>query len=151
LQAWAKELFVRPDADGDLSLGRASNNLGNLRDLRFPRTFDRQGAYGDSQGLGIDLINKIKAYRMQEMGLDMVEANEYLGFRSDERRYSNAASIIRLLGIRSIAVMSNNPDKIDKIRSEGIEITRRIQVVIPSNPHSEIYLETKREVMGHLF
>jgi GTP cyclohydrolase II len=103
------------------------------------------------EGRGIGLINKIKAYRLQEMGLDTVEANEYLGFRPDERRYSNAAAIIRLLGIKSIAVMSNNPDKIDKIRSEGITISRRIPVVIPSNPHSEIYLETKRVVMGHLF
>lgn len=107
--------------------------------------------YMKQEGRGIGLLNKIKAYRLQELGLDTVEANRYLGFPDDARDYSVTAAIIRLLGIKSIRLMTNNPDKIEGMRKEGIEVTGRIPVVIEPNPYDGGYLETKRERMGHLY
>lgn len=107
--------------------------------------------YMKQEGRGIGLLNKIKAYRLQELGLDTVEANRYLGFPDDARDYAVTAAIIRLLGIRSIRLMTNNPDKIEGMRKEGIEVTGRIPVVIEPNPHDGSYLETKRDRMGHLY
>lgn len=103
------------------------------------------------EGRGIGLLNKIKAYQLQDLGLDTIEANVYLGFQPDSRRYSNAAQMIRLLGIESIALLTNNPDKIQGLESAGVAITRRIPLVIPENPHNKNYLETKKNHMGHLF
>lgn len=103
------------------------------------------------EGRGIGLLNKIKAYQLQDLGLDTIEANVYLGFSPDGRRYAGAAQMIRLLGIQSIALLTNNPEKIQGLEAEGISITRRIPLVIPENPHSKSYLETKRNHMGHLF
>ncbi|MFW6293439.1 MAG: GTP cyclohydrolase II, partial [Spirochaetota bacterium] len=77
-------------------------------------------------------------------------ANHYLGYPAEARDYAIAAKIIELLGIGSIALLSNNPDKIAKLEAEGVSITRRIPVVIPSNEHNEGYLATKRVEMGHL-
>jgi GTP cyclohydrolase II len=102
------------------------------------------------EGRGIGLLNKIKAYALQDLGLDTVEANQYLGYPGEGRDYEVGAKIIELLGIKSIALMTNNPDKIEKLRSEGILITNRIPIVIEPNSHDEEYLKTKRERMGHL-
>jgi GTP cyclohydrolase II len=107
--------------------------------------------YLKQEGRGIGLLNKIKAYRLQELGLDTVEANLYLGYPDDARDYQVAAKMIGLLGIKSVRLMTNNPDKIDQLKADGIPIVGRIPVVIPSNPHSARYMETKRERMGHLF
>ncbi|MBL8966848.1 MAG: GTP cyclohydrolase II [Spirochaetaceae bacterium] len=107
--------------------------------------------YLKQEGRGIGLLNKIKAYRLQELGLDTAEANRYLGFPEEARDYKVAAKMLRLLGIESIALLTNNPDKIDKLRAEGIVITGRLPLVIPPNPHDEAYLATKKEKMGHLF
>ena len=107
--------------------------------------------YMKQEGRGIGLLNKIKAYRLQELGLDTVEANQYLGFPDDARDYSVTAAIIRLLGIKSIHLMTNNPDKIEGMMKAGIEVTGRIPVVIEPNAHDETYLETKRNRMGHLY
>ena len=106
--------------------------------------------YMKQEGRGIGLLNKIKAYELQDLGLNTIEANHYLGYPAEARDYAVAARIIELLGIESIALLSNNPDKITKLEAEGLSITRRIPVVIPSNEHSEKYLATKRAEMGHL-
>ena len=106
--------------------------------------------YLKQEGRGIGLLNKLKAYHLQDMGLDTVEANTVQGLPADARDYSAAAQIIRLLRIRSIALLTNNPDKLDKLTREGVVIERRIPLVIAPNPHDREYLDTKRERMGHL-
>lgn len=106
--------------------------------------------YVKQEGRGIGLINKIKAYQLQDLGLNTIEANHYLGFPAEARSYSVAARMIQLLGIRSVALLTNNPDKISGLTAEGVDVTRRIPIVIPANRHSAGYLETKREAMGHL-
>ena len=103
------------------------------------------------EGRGIGLLNKIKAYQLQDLGLDTIEANVYLGFSPDARRYASAARMIELLGIQSIALLTNNPEKIQGLEGEGVEISRRIPLIIAENPHSKSYLETKKNHMGHLF
>jgi GTP cyclohydrolase II len=103
------------------------------------------------EGRGIGLLNKIKAYQLQDLGLDTIEANVYLGFSPDSRRYAVAARMIELLQVKSIALLTNNPEKIEGLRQAGITITKRIPVVIPENPHNKSYLETKKNHMGHLF
>jgi GTP cyclohydrolase II len=107
--------------------------------------------YLKQEGRGIGLLNKIKAYQLQELGLDTVEANLYLGFPDEGRDYRVAAKILSLLGIASVSLLTNNPDKIEKLTSEGVRVVDRIPIIIPSNPHDEAYLTTKREKMGHLY
>jgi len=106
--------------------------------------------YLKQEGRGIGLVNKIKAYRLQELGLDTVDANRYLGFPDDARDYTVAAKILGILGVSSVLLMTNNPDKVEKLAAAGVRIAGRIPVVIPSNPHDSGYLDTKRERMGHL-
>lgn len=106
--------------------------------------------YMRQEGRGIGLLNKIKAYRLQELGLDTVEANTYLGFPGEARDYKVAAKILGLLDILSLRLLTNNPDKIDKLRAEGVVVEGRLPLVIAPNPHDEAYLSVKREKMGHL-
>lgn len=106
--------------------------------------------YLRQEGRGIGLLNKIKAYRLQELGLDTVEANRYLGFPDEGRDYKVAAKMLALLGVASIALLTNNPDKIEKLRAEGVKVTERLPLVVPPNPHDEGYLAAKRDRMGHL-
>lgn len=106
--------------------------------------------YLKQEGRGIGLLNKIKAYRLQDLGLDTVEANQYLGFPAENRDYRAAVQIMRYLEIRSVRLLTNNPDKLRKLRNEGVEIVERVPVVISANEHNRGYLETKRERMGHL-
>lgn len=106
--------------------------------------------YLKQEGRGIGLLNKIKAYQLQELGLDTVEANLYLGFPDEGRDYKVASKILALLEVDSIALLTNNPDKIDKLRAEGVVVESRIPIVIDANPHDEGYLATKREKMGHI-
>jgi GTP cyclohydrolase II len=106
--------------------------------------------YLRQEGRGIGLRNKLRAYALQDGGLDTVEANEQLGFPAEARTYADGAEIIRRLGIRSVALLTNNPDKLQKLREEGIVITRREPLIIPPNPHSERYLTTKKLKMDHL-
>jgi GTP cyclohydrolase II len=106
--------------------------------------------YLRQEGRGIGLLNKLKAYHLQELGLDTVEANEYLGYPAEARDYDIAARILELLGVESIALLSNNPDKIDKLRRAGVEVTRRIPIVTKPNQYNMKYLETKKHKMGHL-
>jgi 3,4-dihydroxy 2-butanone 4-phosphate synthase/GTP cyclohydrolase II len=107
--------------------------------------------YLNQEGRGIGLLNKLKAYKLQEEGLDTVEANVELGFRSDERDYGVGAQILRNLGVRKIKLMTNNPRKRAGLIGYGLEIVDNVPIVIKPNPHNEKYLETKKTKLGHLF
>ncbi len=106
--------------------------------------------YMRQEGRGIGLGAKLKAYELQDQGFDTVEANLKLGFGADQREYQSSALILKDLGLNKIRLMTNNPAKVEGLTENGIEITERIQVVIPSNPHNAKYLETKRTRLGHL-
>ena len=106
--------------------------------------------YLRQEGRGIGFANKIRAYQLQERGYDTIEANEALGFRPDERDYEVAAHMLYSLQIRSIQLMSNNPDKIADLRSHGVRVDGRIPIEVPPNPYNRRYLKTKREKAGHL-
>ncbi len=105
--------------------------------------------YLSQEGRGIGLLNKIKAYRLQDEGLDTVEANLELGFGEDERDYGVGASIMRELGLGKVRLISNNPVKRAGLEGYGIKIVETIPLVIESNPHNQFYLETKANKMGH--
>lgn len=106
--------------------------------------------YLRQEGRGIGLLNKIRAYHLQDQGLDTVAANEQLGFPADARDYRVAARIVELLGIASVRLLTNNPAKIAGLQREGITVTGRIPVVVPANRVNGPYLATKRGRMGHL-
>ncbi len=105
--------------------------------------------YLRQEGRGIGLINKVRAYALQDQGLDTVEANLALGFRDDERDYAIAAHMIKSLNVRSVCLMTNNPKKIAELTRYGIEVTGRVPHVIPPNEHNRFYLETKASRSGH--
>ncbi len=105
--------------------------------------------YMNQEGRGIGLINKLKAYKLQEEGLDTVEANLELGFDKDERDYGVGAQILRYLGITKLRLMSNNPRKRAGLLGYGLEITEIVPIEVPANPHNVKYLETKRDKLGH--
>ncbi len=105
--------------------------------------------YMNQEGRGIGLTNKLKAYKLQEEGFDTLEANIELGFKGDERDYGIGAQIIRELGISKIRLMSNNPKKRTGLIGYGLEIVENIPLEIKSNKHNKLYLETKRDKMGH--
>jgi 3,4-dihydroxy 2-butanone 4-phosphate synthase / GTP cyclohydrolase II len=105
--------------------------------------------YMNQEGRGIGLLNKLKAYRLQEQGLDTVEANLHLGFQMDQRDYGVGAQMLRHLGITKLRLMSNNPKKRVGLIGYGLEIIENIPIEIKSNPHNEKYLETKRDKLGH--
>jgi len=105
--------------------------------------------YLNQEGRGIGLVNKIKAYKLQEQGLDTVQANLKLGFGEDERDYGVGASIMKELGLGKIRLISNNPVKRAGLEGYGITIVETIPLVIPPNPYNEFYLKTKADKMGH--
>lgn len=105
--------------------------------------------YMNQEGRGIGLLNKLKAYRLQEEGMDTVEANLHLGFQTDQRDYGIGAQMLRHLGITKLRLLSNNPKKRVGLIGYGIEIVENIPIVIQSNPHNEKYLQTKRDKLGH--
>jgi 3,4-dihydroxy 2-butanone 4-phosphate synthase/GTP cyclohydrolase II len=107
--------------------------------------------YLNQEGRGIGLLNKLKAYKLQEEGLDTVEANVELGFKVDERDYGIGAQILRDLGVRKIRLMTNNPKKRAGLIGYGLEIVENVPMVVKSNPHNEKYLLTKRDKLGHSF
>jgi 3,4-dihydroxy 2-butanone 4-phosphate synthase / GTP cyclohydrolase II len=107
--------------------------------------------YLNQEGRGIGLLNKLKAYKLQEDGLDTVEANVELGFKADERDYGVGAQILRDLGVRKIKLMSNNPKKRAGLIGYGLEIVENVNISVGSNPHNEKYLQTKKDKMGHSF
>lgn len=105
--------------------------------------------YMNQEGRGIGLVNKLRAYKLQEEGLDTVEANIRLGFKSDLRDYGVGAQILRDLGVSKMRLMSNNPTKRTGLVGYGLEITDNVAIEIESNNHNEFYLQTKRDKMGH--
>lgn len=106
--------------------------------------------YLRQEGRGIGLINKLKAYNLQDMGLNTAEANTHLGFEVDARLYDCAIFILQDLGIKSTQLITNNPDKVEALRHSPIEVAGRIPIIIPPQDDSRPYLETKQELMGHL-
>lgn len=105
--------------------------------------------YMNQEGRGIGLVNKLKAYKLQEEGMDTVEANIHLGFGTDERDYGVGAQILRHLNVTRLRLMSNNPKKRAGLKGYGLEIVEIIPMQIKSNPHNEKYLQTKRDKLGH--
>lgn len=105
--------------------------------------------YMNQEGRGIGLINKLKAYKLQEEGMDTVEANLHLGFKMDERDYGVGAQILRELGIRKLKLITNNPKKRVGLLGYGLEIVENVPIEIDPNVHNQKYLETKRDKMGH--
>ncbi len=106
--------------------------------------------YLRQEGRGIGLANKIRAYRLQEQGLDTVDANLALGFEDDERDYGIAAAMLRNLGVRSIQLMTNNPDKVAQLEHHGILISARLPHLVKPGKHNSHYLQTKAKRAGHI-
>lgn len=106
--------------------------------------------YLNQEGRGIGLTNKLKAYKLQEEGLDTVEANIQLGFAPDEREYGIGAQILRDLGVRKIRLLTNNPKKRAGLEGYDLEIVENVPIVIPANPHNACYLSTKKTKLGHI-
>ncbi|HEY9164451.1 MAG TPA: GTP cyclohydrolase II [Magnetovibrio sp.] len=107
--------------------------------------------YLAQEGRGIGLVNKLRAYTLQDRGLDTLDANEQLGFDADERVYLPAAQMLKNLGLNQVRLLTNNPNKVADLESHGITITERVPHAFPSNKHNESYLETKKAKGGHLF
>ncbi|TDI60649.1 MAG: GTP cyclohydrolase II [Alphaproteobacteria bacterium] len=105
--------------------------------------------YLSQEGRGIGLMNKMRAYYLQDEGFDTIEANERLGFEADERVFLPAAEILRQLGISRVHLMTNNPDKVAQLAEQGINVERRVAHEFPSNAHNEMYLATKARRSGH--
>jgi len=105
--------------------------------------------YLRQEGRGIGLMNKVRAYALQDRGMDTVEANLALGFGDDERDYAVAAHMLQSLHVASIQLMTNNPNKIKQLEQYGVKITGRLPHSLPSNPHNRFYLETKAKRSGH--
>src|SRR5271167_4004175 len=106
--------------------------------------------YLPQEGRGIGLINKLKAYELQDAGLDTVEANRKLGFADDARDYEFAAEALKSLGIQAVRLLSNNPDKVTQLEQGGIRVVERVPCRPRTSHHSKSYLRTKQEKMGHL-
>jgi GTP cyclohydrolase II len=106
--------------------------------------------YLRQEGRGIGLANKLRAYALQDRGLDTVDANRRLGFADDERDYAHAAAILRVLGISEVRLLTNNPAKVSGLEAAGIKVVERVAHHMPANPHNADYLTTKRKKSGHL-
>lgn len=106
--------------------------------------------YLPQEGRGIGLINKLKAYELQDGGLDTVEANRKLGFADDARDYEFAAEALKALGIRAVRLLSNNPDKVQQLERAGVRVVQRIPCRPRTSHHSRTYLRTKKDKLGHL-
>ena len=106
--------------------------------------------YLQQEGRGIGLSNKIRAYNLQDKGLDTVEANHQLGFEEDERSYETVSAMIGFLGIKKIDLMTNNPKKIDALKSFGVIINQRVPLSTDTNKHNKKYISTKIKKLGHL-
>jgi GTP cyclohydrolase II len=107
--------------------------------------------YEQQEGRGIGLMAKLKAYELQDEGLDTVEANERLGFKADQREFALPAEILKALGVSQVRLLSNNPDKVAALERGGIKVVERVPCEVSASAHSEDYLKTKKEKMGHLF
>ena len=107
--------------------------------------------YEQQEGRGIGLMAKLKAYELQDEGLDTVEANERLGFKADQREFALPAEILKALGVSQVRLLSNNPDKVAALERGGIKVVERVPCEVSASAHSEDYLKTKKEKLGHLF
>lgn len=107
--------------------------------------------YEQKEGRGIGLLNKLRAYELQDQGADTIEANEQLGFAADLRGYQMPAAILQAMGLKAVRLMSNNPEKIAALENAGIQVVERVSAVTTPVDSSASYLKTKREKMGHLF
>ena len=105
--------------------------------------------YLRQEGRGIGLVNKMKAYNLQDQGMDTIVANHHLGFHADLRNYSEAISILKHLGVTRINLITNNPDKLDAFKESGITIENRIPILIDPRPENRTYLDTKKNNLGH--
>jgi GTP cyclohydrolase II len=106
--------------------------------------------YLAQEGRGIGLINKLRAYRLQDQGFDTLDANERIGFEADERQYGLAARMLELLGYRAVRLLTNNPDKVAGLKAAGMKVAARVRHAFPENEHNRAYLETKAKKAGHL-
>lgn len=107
--------------------------------------------YEQQEGRGIGLMAKLQAYELQDQGLDTVEANERLGFKADHREFALPAGILKALGVSSVRLLSNNPDKVAALENGSIVVSERVPCEVAASEHSEDYLKTKKEKLGHLF
>ncbi len=106
--------------------------------------------YEEQEGRGIGLMAKLRAYELQDQGLDTIEANLKLGYRSDHRDFSLPAEVLKVMGISAVRLITNNPEKVSALESAGIQVVERLSAEVASHETSEKYLEIKREKMGHL-
>lgn len=106
--------------------------------------------YEQQEGRGIGLMAKLKAYELQDQGLDTIEANLELGYKADCREFELPAEVLKQLGVHAVRLITNNPAKVEALEQAGIKVAERISAVVPSEPTYERYLQTKREKMGHL-
>jgi GTP cyclohydrolase II len=107
--------------------------------------------YEQQEGRGIGLMAKLRAYELQDQGLDTVEANVELGFKPDCREFEMPAAMLKLMGVSAVRLMTNNPEKVQALESAGIEVVERISAEVPSQETFERYLKVKQEKMGHIF
>jgi GTP cyclohydrolase II len=107
--------------------------------------------YEQQEGRGIGLMAKLRAYELQDSGLDTVEANEKLGFKADQREFALPAEILKHLGITQVRLLSNNPDKVAALERSGIQVVERVPCEVEPSSHAANYLKTKKEKLGHLF
>lgn len=136
---------------GDVFGSRRCDCGGQLHDAMYMVEREGKGVvlYMNQEGRGIGLLNKLRAYALQEQGLDTVDANLQLGFKMDERDYGVGAQILRDLGVHKIRLMTNNPKKRAGLKGYGLEIIENVPIEQFPNPHNEKYLKTKRDKMGH--
>ena len=107
--------------------------------------------YEQQEGRGIGLMAKLQAYELQDAGLDTVEANERLGFKADHREFALPGEILKALGVTSVRLLSNNPDKVEALEKAGIRVIERVPCEVTPSQYAEEYLKTKKEKLGHLF
>jgi GTP cyclohydrolase II len=106
--------------------------------------------YENQEGRGIGLMAKLQAYELQDQGLDTIEANLELGYAADCRHFELPAEVLKLLGVQSVRLMTNNPEKVEALELAGVRVAERLSAVVPSEPTNEFYLKTKQDKMGHL-